>query len=57
MERLVAELLYGTGMRVIEALRLRVKDPEFARGKISIRDKKGRRGRMTMLPISLSARL
>ena len=35
---LVAQLLYGTGMRVLEALRLRVKDVEFARREIVIRE-------------------
>jgi integron integrase len=53
IERLVAELLYGTGLRVIEAVRLRVKDVEFARSEINVRDGKGRKDRITMLPRSL----
>jgi len=52
--RLVIELLYGTGMRMLEGLRLRVKDLDFARGEIVIRDGKGRKDRRTMLPASLS---
>jgi len=50
VERIVGELLYGTGLRVIEALRLRVKDLEFTRGEIMVRDGKGRKDRVTMLP-------
>jgi hypothetical protein len=41
---LIAALLYGTGMRVLEALRLRVKDVEFERREIIIREGKGRQG-------------
>jgi integron integrase len=48
--RLVAELLYGTGLRIMEALRLRVKDVEFARAEILVRDGKGAKDRVTMLP-------
>lgn len=50
---LVASLLYGTGMRLMEALRLRVKDMEFARKEILIRDGKGAKDRITMLPVAL----
>ena len=50
---LVATLLYGTGMRLLECLRLRVKDLDFERGEIMIRDGKGRMDRRTMLPESL----
>jgi integron integrase len=56
-ERLIAELLYGTGMRVIEAVRLRVKDLEFERNEVLIRDGKGAKDRVTMLPRSLAAAL
>jgi integrase len=56
-ERLVAELLYGTGLRVIEGVRLRVKDLEFERGEIVVRDGKGQKDRITMLPRSLGERL
>ena len=51
---LVLRLLYGTGMRVLEALRLRVKDLDFGRGEIVIREGKGIRDRVTMLPAVLA---
>ncbi|MDK9701731.1 MAG: integron integrase [Sulfuritalea sp.] len=51
---LIASLLYGTGLRLMECLRLRVKDIEFARGEILVRDGKGFKDRVTMLPESLS---
>ena len=54
---LVASLLYGTGMRIMECLRLRVKDVDFKRREILIRDGKGFKDRVTMLPVSLSAAL
>lgn len=50
---LVVSLLYGTGMRILEALRLRVKDINFARKEIFIRDGKGFKDRVTMLLVSL----
>jgi len=50
---LILRLLYGTGMRVLEALRLRVKDVEFSRREIVVREGKGFRDRVTMLPDSL----
>ncbi len=50
---LVAALLYGTGMRLLECLRLRVKDVEFARREIVIREGKGNKDRVTMLPENL----
>lgn len=50
---LVLRLLYGTGMRVLEALRLRVKDIDFERGEIVVREGKGARDRVTMLPVAL----
>lgn len=46
----VAMLLYGAGLRLLEALQLRVKDLDFNRGQIMVRDPKGRRDRITMLP-------
>lgn len=52
-ERLFLSLLYGTGMRLTEALRLRVKDIDFAYGQITVRDGKGAKDRVTMLPSSL----
>ncbi|MHB1188545.1 integron integrase [Thiobacillus sp.] len=50
---LMARLLYGTGMRLMECVRLRVKDVDFARREILIRDGKGAKDRVTMLPQSL----
>lgn len=47
---LVARLLYGTGMRLMEVLRLRVKDLEFERRELVVRDGKGGKDRVTMLP-------
>ncbi len=47
---LIGALLYGTGMRVMECLRLRVKDVDFARHEILVRDGKGMKDRVTMLP-------
>jgi len=54
---LVGRLLYGTGLRLMECVRLRVKDIEFARGEIMVRDGKGGKDRVTMLPVALSANL
>lgn len=54
---LIASLLYGTGMRIMEGLRLRVKDVDFKRREILIRDGKGFKDRVTMLPLSLIASL
>ena len=48
--QLVCSLLYGAGMRLMEALRLRVKDVDFGANQITIRDAKGRKDRVTMLP-------
>lgn len=49
----MVSLLYGTSMRILEALRLRVKDLDFSRKEILIRDGKGFKDRVTMLPVSL----
>ena len=46
---LIATLLYGGGLRLLEALRLRVKDLEFERGEITVRQGKGDKDRITML--------
>ncbi|HSX90674.1 MAG TPA: phage integrase N-terminal SAM-like domain-containing protein [Pseudomonas sp.] len=51
---LVFILLYGTGMRLMEVLRLRVKDVDFVRQEILIRDGKGMKDRVTMLPKRLA---
>ena len=50
---LIANLLYGAGLRITEGLRLRVKDVDFARGEILVRDGKGFKDRVTMLPAVL----
>jgi integron integrase len=50
---LVASLLYGAGLRLAEALRLRVKDIDFETSQIAVRDGKGAKDRLTMLPASL----
>jgi integron integrase len=55
--QLLAKLLYGSGLRVKEGLRLRVKDLDFAQGQIIIRDAKGNQDRLTMLPESITAQL
>ena len=51
--RLLAELLYGSGMRLMECLRLRVKDLDFSRKEITVRQGKGGKDRRTMLPVKL----
>ena len=55
--QLVAMLLYGAGMRLLECLELRVKDMDFAGNQIVIRGGKGDRDRLTMLPTAATARL
>jgi integron integrase len=52
--RLVAGLLYGSGLRLMEALELRVKDLDFTRREILVRDGKGRKDRVTMLPATFT---
>ena len=54
---LILRLLYGTGMRIMECLRLRVKDVDFARREILVREGKGFKDRVTMLPDKLVAPL
>mgnify|MGYP005841962645 FL=1 len=54
---LIASLMYGTGLRLMECLRLRVQDLDFDRNEIVVRDGKGSRDRVTMLPSSLKAPL
>ncbi|MDG9929446.1 integron integrase [Pseudomonas sp. GD04015] len=51
---LVANVLYGSGLRLLEALRLRVKDVGFTRCEIVVRDGKGQKDRVTMLPKRVS---
>ena len=50
---LMASLLYGSGLRLMECLRLRVKDIDFAYHQITVRDGKGAKDRVTMLPQNL----
>jgi len=50
---LMASLMYGSGLRLMECLRLRVQDLDFARNEILVRDGKGAKDRITMLPESL----
>jgi integron integrase len=54
---LMASLMYGTGLRLMECLRLRVQDIDFTRKEILVRDGKGAKDRITMLPESLRAPL
>jgi integron integrase len=54
---LMTRLLYGTGMRLMECVRLRVKDVDFERNEILIRDGKGAKDRVTMLPAALAGPL
>jgi integron integrase len=53
IHQLVARLLYGTGMRLMEAIRLRVQDVDFHYRQITVRDGKGHKDRVTVLPDSL----
>ena len=50
---LIGRLLYGTGMRLMEAIRLRVKDVDFDRGQVIVREGKGSKDRVVMLPETL----
>lgn len=52
--RLIGQLLYGCGLRLLEGLRLRVKDVDFARLQIIIRSGKGDKDRVTMLPVAVA---
>ncbi len=54
---LMASLMYGSGLRLMECLRLRVQDIDFARNEILVRDGKGGKDRATMLPKSVSGPL
>jgi integron integrase len=51
--RLVASLLYGTGMRLLDCLQIRVHDVDFGLNQILVRDGKGQKDRRTMLPAAL----
>jgi integron integrase len=54
---LIASLIYGSGMRLLECLRLRVKDIDFHRREITVRAGKGKKDRMTILPAKLEIHL
>lgn len=55
--QLMAKLLYGTGLRLMECIRLRVKDVDFEKNSIIVRDAKGMQDRITMLPESIKGTL
>ena len=57
VHQLVVKLLYGSGVRLIEGLRLRVKDVDFAQQQIGVRDGKGSKSWITMLPASIADEL
>jgi integron integrase len=54
VSKLMAGLLYGSGLRLMECVRLRIKDIDFALAQITVRDAKGGKDRITMLPLNLS---
>ena len=54
---LMAALLYGSGLRLLECAELRVKDIHFDRGELMVRDGKGGKDRVTMLPAALHSPL
>ena len=55
--KLMAELMYGSGLRLMELLRLRIKDVDINRGQIIVRSGKGDKDRVSVLPVSLAERL
>ena len=55
--RLMAGLLYGSGLRLMECVRLRVKDVDFGYAQVLVRDGKGGKDRITMLPVNLAQTL
>ena len=55
--RLIAQILYGSGLRMFECLNLRVKDLDFARGEVHVREGKGKKDRVTMPSESLKPKL
>src|SRR4029079_4834760 len=57
IEHLCASLMYGAGLRVLEALQLRIKDVDFAGQQLMVRDGKGRKDPATLLPTTLQAAL
>ena len=57
VEGLIARLIYGTGMRVTEALRLRIQDASFDRNEITVRSGKGDKDRRVPFPVTLKPEL
>src|SRR5205823_5139996 len=57
MHRLMVELLYGAGLRLMECCTLRVRDLDFDRGQIIVRSGKGEKDRIVMFPDALKGRL
>jgi len=55
--RLMSALMYGSGLRLLECARLRIKDVDFSRREITVRDGKGRKDRVTVLPAKLDKHL
>ena len=55
--RIMAALMYGSGLRLLECCRLRVKDVDFFRREVTVRDGKGRKDRVTVLPDAMVERL
>lgn len=55
--KLIVSLMYGTGMRISEVLRLRIKDIDFEMNEIIVRDAKGEKDRVTLLPMKLIPQL
>ncbi len=53
----MASLLYGAGLRLLECAKLRIKDVDLSRGEIIVRDGKGRKDCVTLLPGKLKTRL
>ncbi len=54
---LMASLMYGAGLRLMECVELRIKDVNFDRGELTVRDGKGGKDRVTMLPVAMKGRL
>ena len=54
---LMASLMYGAGLRLMECVELRIKDVSFDRGELAVRDGKGGKDRVTMLPIAMKGQL
>jgi len=57
VEQLCASLIYGAGLRLLEALQLRIKDVDLAGQQVMVRDGKGRKDRATLLPVTLQPAL